>query len=152
VQRPEWILDASTIYRALVPFHRNPKPVQLLSYAIRQEIQLAAPDFWSAEVVSSIRRAVFAGTLPATEAEMTLEEFHLFPVEVVPIDFKISRAALVWAERLQQAKAYDALYLSLAEARKAIFWTADERLIRRCRQLRVPWVHDVQDFEPPAAE
>jgi len=61
-------------------------------------------------------------------------------MEYFACDISMSRAALTWAARLGQSKAYDGFYLALAERLGADLWTADERLLNRMRQLGVAWV------------
>ncbi len=58
----------------------------------------------------------------------------------VPLDTSLCLAALTWAERLGQTKAYDAFYLALAEGLSAEFWTADKRLARRARHAGADFV------------
>jgi predicted nucleic acid-binding protein len=48
--------------------------------------------------------------------------------EEFPPDWEVDRNALVWAERIGQRAAYDAVYLALAEYLNAELWTADKRL------------------------
>lgn len=60
--------------------------------------------------------------------------------EVVPATVERHQSALEWAERLGQARTYDAQYLALAEHLGSVFWTADQRLVNRARQLGVEWV------------
>jgi predicted nucleic acid-binding protein len=65
----------------------------------------------------------------------------MIEVQTQPIDLSLCRAALNWASRLQQRRAYDALYLALAERMQTEFWTADKRLANAAQQLGVTWVH-----------
>ncbi len=106
---------------------------------------LLAPHLWVAEVTSGLRRAAWEGILTLAEAEHALTQVLRLPVSFVA-DARLALAALTWAERLQQKRAYDAFYLALAEARAAEFWSADARLVRALRQQGYAWAHWIGDI------
>lgn len=62
------------------------------------------------------------------------------PDEIVPPDSTLAIEAMTWAERLGQAKTYDAFYLALAERWEGEFWTGDRRLYNRARQVGADFV------------
>jgi predicted nucleic acid-binding protein len=65
--------------------------------------------------------------------------------EIVLSNLDLCQAALAWAARLGQAKAYDGFYLAVAQQKEAELWTADENLRSRLRQLgfaRVRWIEE----------
>jgi len=74
------------------------------------------------------------------QGRAALEDIFALQVQILPITEAIGRSAFDWAERLNQARAYDALYLALAESLPAELWTADRRLVDRARQIGVTWV------------
>ena len=51
------------------------------------------------------------------------------------------QSALRWAARLNQARAYDAFHLALAEELGAEFWTADRRLANAAQRAGATWAH-----------
>ncbi len=106
---------------------------------------LLAPHLWVAEVTSGLRRAVWEGILTPAEADQALAHLLRLPMSFVP-DAQLAPAALTWAGRLQQKRAYDAFYLALAEARGAEFWSADARLVRALRQQGHAWAHWIGDI------
>jgi predicted nucleic acid-binding protein len=85
--------------------------------------------------------AMFYGLLDSRQVASTLRRIMLLNVYSIPPSDTLHRAALEWAERLGQARAYDAQYLALAEQSSAELWTADEKLYNRARQLGISWVH-----------
>jgi len=58
-----------------------------------------------------------------------------------PADKELLLAALRWAERLGQSKAYDAQYVALAEQMGAELWSADQRLVNALQAQEVSWAH-----------
>ena len=66
---------------------------------------------------------------------------------VLSLDKPLYHAALDWADKLRQSKAYDAAYLALAESLNAEFWTADQRLVNATRALNIDWVKWIGDFK-----
>jgi predicted nucleic acid-binding protein len=85
--------------------------------------------------------SVYAKRITAAQADAAIESLFMIEVETQPVDLSLSRAALGWASRLQQRRAYDAFYLALAERLQTEFWTADKRLTNAAQQLGVNWVH-----------
>ncbi len=61
-------------------------------------------------------------------------------VELFPLTPDQARAAVAWAARLGQRRAYDGFYLALAEEVGAELWSADLRLVASVRQAGTPWV------------
>ena len=112
----------------------------------REDRALVAPDFWLAEAVSALRKLAFHNALTDAQAARAVDDLFTLGVEPVPVSARLCHRALTWSAELAQAKAYDALYLAVAEAHEAELWTLDRRLADRARQIEVDWVHS------PAAE
>ncbi|RPJ51834.1 MAG: PIN domain-containing protein [Methanobacteriota archaeon] len=94
------------------------------------------------ETTSAIRFLISQKEITVDEAEQALRTIHGLHVEIVNEDEELCLRALELAGKLGQAKAYDAIYLALAEKLVVDFWTADERLANRCRKdLKLSWVH-----------
>ncbi len=109
------------------------------------EDELFVPSLWQYEVVSVLRQAVFAKMISPEDALDALDAIFALQLDEVAPSTVTHRLALVWAERLNQASAYDAQYLATAEHLGAELWTADRRLVQRAQQLGVPWVRHVED-------
>lgn len=129
------VIDASVAVRAVTPTGISGVVRQHFADWYRAERSILAPSHWIAEAVSALRRLRFLGELSAQEATGAVEDLFALGIESVALDVELCRAALRWAERLTQAKAYDAYYLALADAQDAELWTADGRLYRRAKQL-----------------
>ncbi len=115
-------------------------PGRVLSW-LRQGANLVAPDWWVVECVSGIRMSLYANRISTDQAYTAIDDLFLLEVETQPLDVSLCKAALEWATRLQQARAYDAFYLALSERLSSEFWTADKRLANAAHQIGVNWVH-----------
>ena len=85
---------------------------------------LAAPDLLRVEAVSVIRRQLANGALSATQANNAIDDLMNLPIAVYPTAALLRRA---WELR-DNATAYDACYVALAEALGCALVTADQRL------------------------
>lgn len=139
------VVDASFALRLLVPNVDTEAAHRHWKSWYRDGRSLLAPAHWPVEITSGLHRLQWAGELTAREVETALGRAFELGVDLLPINLELSRAALGWAGRLDQSKAYDAYYLALAEVAKADLWTADLRLARRARQLGIEWVHALGD-------
>jgi len=94
---------------------------------------LAAPDLLRVEAVSVIRRQLASGALTPAQANNAIEDLLNLPITVYPTAPLLRRA---WELR-DNATAYDACYVVLAEALGCALATADQRLANapgaRCR-------------------
>ncbi len=87
-----------------------------------------------------MRRAVTLKLISPEDADQMVEDLFELEFQRVAPTLELHRAALQWAGRISQSKAYDAQYLALAESLSAEFWTADQRLFHTLQGLDVNWV------------
>ena len=85
---------------------------------------LAAPDLLRVETVSVIRRQLAGGALTSAQANNAIADLLNFPLTVYATAPLLRRA---WELR-DNATAYDACYVALAEALGCALLTADQRL------------------------
>lgn len=85
---------------------------------------LAAPDLLRVQAVSVIRRQLANGALTPAQATNAIEDLLNLPITVYPTAPLLRRA---WELR-DNATAYDACYVALAEALGCALATADQRL------------------------
>jgi predicted nucleic acid-binding protein len=107
-------------------------------------VVLYAPFLWVSETTSVIRFLDKNELLKQDDVLNALDILTAVNVRLVP-ETSLRSKAYEWAERLGQARAYDAFYLALAEDNDLVLWTADARLVNRARQLKIDWVKWVGD-------
>ncbi len=88
------------------------------------EVTLHAPHLLDLEVAQILRRYVFRGTIEADRGRLALEQLALLDIDRYAHDLFLTR---IWALR-DNVTAYDAAYVSLAEALDAPLLTGDRRL------------------------
>lgn len=137
---PIVVIDSNVAIWTVLPTLGSVDPGPHLARWHQAQIQLVAPAHWLAECISVVRINVQRRQLSMAQGRAALEDIFALQVRILPITEAIGRAAFEWAERLNQARAYDALYLALAESLQAELWTADHRLADRARQIGVNWV------------
>lgn len=137
------VVDANVAVRAILD--EEERAIHALNEWAREGRRLIAPDHWLPEAISAVRRAVWAGIESAESSATLLDDLFGLPVTTIPTDRALADSALRWAARIGQAKAYDSLYLAVAERFRAPFVTLDERLLDRCRQLGLDFVEGLPD-------
>jgi len=133
------VIDASIVMRAVLPA-RGEAELNLIRSLLKMHTHICAPDLWKSEVTSSLRRFEYRQLISQEEAEISLADAFSLHIESVAVDQDTCQQALAWARQLGHSKAYDALYLALAKNKGADFWTADQRLWKRCDELKLSWV------------
>ena len=142
------VIDASLALACVLPLpYSGQALVHLQAFSVNHDT-LYAPLLWEYEVVSGLRKAVFAGMLRADDVTRTWIELETLGVQRVALDLLLHRDALHWAGVLGQVVAYDAQYLAVASRLGAELWTADKRLSVRAREQGVTWVHNIMDGDP----
>lgn len=122
------VLDSSVALELIL---QTPRSHSVAARIANPGETLHAPHLIDLEVVQVLRRFVRARSLSEKRAEKALADFRDLPVVRYTHALLLDR---VWGLR-QNATAYDAAYLALAEALNAPFLTADKRL-RGLRGLR----------------
>jgi len=139
------VIDASIALRWLLPDPLSEACWKLYARTAEAGDQITVPTLWVYEVVSGLTKAVYFGSLSPDEARKGL--IQIFALGAQPADptESFSSRALEWTLRLNRAAAYDSFYLSLAEALGCHMWTADRRLYNSAREIRLEWVHWVEE-------
>jgi len=134
------VVDANFSLGQVLPLPYSRDVVRRMGVWQGEQPRILVPSLWEYEVVTGLRRACVQGLLRVDAVQETLDELLGMALQVLEMTAERHRRALVWAERLGQARAYDAQYLALAEQTEAELWTADERLRNRARQVGASWV------------
>ena len=114
------VVDASCLCEVLIG-GRGAGPIQRRLTADEDH---AAPHVIDVEVLSVLRRERFLGRLDRTEADQAVEDLHAWPGERFGHRLLLPRA---WELRFT-VRAWDAMYVALAEALDAVLITTDRRL------------------------
>jgi predicted nucleic acid-binding protein len=142
---PAIAVDANFAIRTILPMEGSTGILERFVSWSQSRSKIYTPDILLPEVVSMIRRGIFDRRITEAEGQIAIEDLFRLGIEFVPSDVELCQAALVWAGRLGQSKAYDGFYLAVAERRGAELWTADERLRNQAQQLGLSWVRWIED-------
>ena len=117
------VLDASALLELLL---QTPKGVLVGERALATEERLHAPQLIDIEVAQTLRRLTQSKSLSVPRAEQALTDFADLAIERHAHRHFLSR---IWQLR-DSLTAYDAAYVSLAEALEAPLVTCDGKLAR----------------------
>ncbi len=134
------VIDANIVVFAVWPTAFTTEAQALLARLRSEGKVIHVPELWRAEVVSALHRLGMMQGTPREKVHRAVRAALKMAPKRLPLDAPLCLAALTWAERLGQAKAYDAFYLALAERLGAEFWTADKRLVNSARQVGAGFV------------
>lgn len=142
---PEIVIDSNLAVWEVVPVLAQADVSIHFAAWGQAAIRLCAPTLWVAEAVSAVRSAVYTRLITPQEGELAIDDLFALEVELLPMEMRHCHSALRWAEQLGQRRAYDAIYLALAEELGADFWTADRRLVNSAQQAGLSWVRWIGD-------
>lgn len=114
------VVDASAVLEVLLQTERG----RSLEARLFGGDPLSAPHLLDLEVAQVLRRHARRGVVGASRGEAALRDFQDLRVERYPHHLFLAR---IWALR-ENATAYDAAYLALAEALDAPLLTTDRKL------------------------
>lgn len=134
------VVDANLAAGALIPIRGLEHARDLFDTWVDEHCLVHAPDWWLAEVLSVIRQHVFRKLLLAERGHQAVKDLFALEVQLAHVGIDLCFRALDWAEKISQPKAYDAIYLALAEDLDAEFWTADRKLAEAARAAGADWV------------
>lgn len=107
---------------------------------INEAVSVCAPRMWLNETTSVLHKIFKQNLVSEEQSREALEALLNLSIDFYEVDADACRQAFQWATRLDQHQAYDGFYLALAELLDASFWTTDQRLVNRARQLGIPWI------------
>jgi predicted nucleic acid-binding protein len=140
------VVDANIIASLFLPASYSAQAIDLMrAWDVAAE-ELIAPTLFEYELNTVVRRAVAGGQLGRAQATAILTLLLNSRVDTVPPSAALHRDALRLAERVIQAKAYDAHYLALAARENASLWTADRRLATAAQGAGLVWVRWIGDW------
>jgi predicted nucleic acid-binding protein len=109
-----------------------------------QVVDVSVPNHFPSEVISAFLRASRRGRIMADEAREAIRDLLALPFVLCDVTAIADRAFAI-AHQHQQ-RAYDCLYVALAERDGVELWTGDERLYNALHAQHpfVRWIADYQ--------
>lgn len=141
----EWCIDANIAVKAVVKERLSEKAKILITDASDAEVLLIAPHFFDAEVYSAVRKKVYSGQITAEAGETAFEDLKGLPVQLMPTAHLLDRTWEI-AKQFNLRWLYDAFYVSLAEDRVCILWTADRKLYEAVKD-ELAFVRLLEDYD-----
>ena len=108
-------------------------------------VDVWVPNHLPSEVISAFLRASRRGRLTTDEAREAVRDLLALPFVLCDVTALADRAFTIAHQR--QQRAYDCLYVALAEREGSELWTGDERLYNALHAQR-PWVRWIADYQP----
>jgi predicted nucleic acid-binding protein len=133
-------VDASLVLHFVLPDERDLHTEALWQQWSTTGVSVLGPMLLYAEVTSVLRLRVATGRLTADEGEAAFTAFNALGIAKVDRDDLHIRAWRL-AQQFQTRRAYDMMYLALAQIEDLALWTGDERLVNTLggRDPRVKW-------------
>ncbi|MGI5837582.1 MAG: type II toxin-antitoxin system VapC family toxin [Chloroflexota bacterium] len=122
-------LDASVAIKLIAPEEGQDRAWALLERIRDAGLEIVSPAFFAAEVLSNLRRKVALKKMKQDECDEAAVRFLALISEVRQLsEPKLYERAWELSGSLGMPTVYDAVYLAVAEAEAAEFWTADRKL------------------------
>lgn len=134
------VIDANLIAAIVLPLPYSDQAARRMTIWKRAGVELFAPLLLEYEAAAILRKAVVAQWLTTDLAVEAMDRILALDIRCVAPTPSLHKQALRWADRLGQAKAYDAHYLALAEQESIELWTADRRLANSAQRAGADWV------------
>ena len=111
----------------------------------QQVVDVLVPNHFPSEVISAFLRASRRGRLTTDEAREAIRDLLALPFVLCDVTALADRAFTIAHQR--QQRAYDCLYVALAEREGSELWTVDERLYNALH-TQYPFVRWIADYQP----
>lgn len=122
--------DASIVIKLIVDEPGSEAASKLWMGWIKNREKIVAPYFLFYEVLSVLFRKFYHTILSEQELWKALANFKSLPLDYL-FDYELAESTMKTAIMANQPTAYDCYYLSLAQARQAIYWTADKKFYKK---------------------
>ncbi|HEY2908617.1 MAG TPA: type II toxin-antitoxin system VapC family toxin [Gemmataceae bacterium] len=126
------ILDASVAFKWAIPEPESDIAIQLRDEYREGIHRWFAPDVFSIEIAHSLTRSERQGRIPVGEADRLWTDVMTTAPTLARSRLLLPRAIAISSHF--RVGVYDCLYVALAERRKCVLVTADERLVVNLRR------------------
>ena len=144
------VVDCSVVVKWKIPTedHAAAAEALLLDWE-HQAVAVSVPNHFQSEVISAFLRASRRDRITADEAREAVRDLLALPFVLCDVAPLAERAFAI-AQQHQQ-RAYDCLYVALAERDGVELWTGDERLYNALH-VHYPCVRWIADYQRHRAE
>jgi predicted nucleic acid-binding protein len=138
------VADASVIVKWFVPESYSEQAQALLEDHLAGRAEILAPSYAILEVANALRKYVLRGIMSIGDAREAISILSEIDLHLYDVDTGEAMEALEYASRTG-VTVYDAYYIILARRNNAVFYTADEKLLRRLAGVE-PLARHVKDY------
>ncbi|UXD21308.1 twitching motility protein PilT [Ignicoccus pacificus DSM 13166] len=135
------VVDASVVVKWFIEEEYSEQALKLLDAYKEGLLDLVAPSLLPYEVLNALKYSNVFGEDELKEVAIVLESLQITTFE---LRSDHARRSLEIAMR-KGVTVYDASYVALAELENAAFYTADEKLLRKVKDL--DFVKHIRDFD-----
>jgi predicted nucleic acid-binding protein len=135
------VVDANVVAALILPLNYSDDSTNKMGAWKENGVEIFTPLLIDYEITTILRRAVSVNIISRTESLAALDKVLALNFQSLPPTREMHQRALMWAEKLGQAKAYDSQYIAVAEQINAEFWTADKSLFNTLRAQGMTWSH-----------
>jgi predicted nucleic acid-binding protein len=140
------VVDCSVVVKWKIPTEDHAAAAEaLFGDWEHQVVDVLVPKHFPSEVISAFLRASRRGRLTMDEAREAIRDLLALPFVLCGVTALADRAFAI-AHQHQQ-RAYDCLYVALAEGEGSELWTGDERLYNALHAQH-PLVRWIADYQP----
>ena len=129
-------IDASFMLKLFLPEEHSDKVHELWSSWIEDSVEVVAPTLIMFESASVIRNKLHRKLLNKKDAAEIIKRMKRMDMTLVYTD-ELLESAWEIGQHLELPTLYDCFYLALAQLLNAPLWTADEKLYRTSRNLKL---------------
>lgn len=140
MERGKAVVDASVVVKWFIEEEYSREARLLRDAYVDGILDLAAPELLPFEVLNALRYSGVYGEDELKEIATALDDFQL---ELFRLEGRLALYTVEIAMR-KGVTVYDASYVSLAKLLGTVLYTADEKLIRKTRDLKI--VRHISEF------
>ena len=139
------VVDCSVVGKWHIPTEDHAAAADaLLGDWEHQVVDVLVPNHFPSEVISAFLRAARRSRLTTDEAREAIRDLLALPFVLCDVTALADRAFTIAHQR--QQRAYDCLYVALAEQDGSELWTGDERLYNALH-AQYPFVRWIADYQ-----
>jgi len=121
------VSDASVVVKWFIQEEYSDKALKLRDMHVNGEVYLAAPELLPFEVLNALK---YSGLFSLEELKMAAISLSSYGIELYSLRGELAQKTVEIAVK-ENITVYDAAYIALAQELNTIFYTADEKLIKK---------------------